>query len=66
MTSRMITITGFAVLILIGIGLQAWAATWAPRLPTVGTVLGVINRRPLGRAILLFVWFWFGWHFLAR
>ena len=66
MTSRMITIIGFAVFILIGIGLQAWAATGRSKLPTVGTVLGAINRKPLGRATLLFVWFWFGWHFLAR
>ena len=66
MTSRAITIVGFAFIILVAIGLQAWASTGPSRLPTVPTLLGAINRRPVGRAALLFVWFWFGWHFLAR
>lgn len=66
MTSRNITIVGFLVIILIGIGLQAWASTGRSRLPTVPTLLGAINRRPVGKAVLLFVWFWCGWHFLAR
>ena len=66
MTSRSITIVGFLVIILIAIGLQAWASTGRSRLPTVPTLLGAINRRPVGRAALLFVWFWCGWHFLAR
>ncbi len=66
MTSRTITIIGFAGFVLIAIALQAWAATGRSRLPTVPTVLGAINRHTLGRVTLLVVWFWFGWHFIAR
>ena len=32
----------------------------------LGPTLVAVLRRPAGRAILLLIWLWLGWHFLSR
>ena len=59
---------GFTIAALIGIGVAvALIGRW-PRstVPTIGQVLGALTRRPAGRAIVLAVWIWLGWHFFGR
>jgi hypothetical protein len=66
MSSREVTILGFVV---IGIGLlvvESIARRRDSRIPTLGEIIGFVMRRPWGRLGVLYVWWWLGWHFLAR
>ena len=64
--TRFITIAGFVAIIAAGIGLAAWARSPRSPVPTIGEVLGHVMRARSGRVFVFVVWFWFGWHFLAR
>ena len=66
MTSRFITIAGFAALLVVLGVLELAARTRRIPLPTIDQAFGAVMRRPIGRMTVFFVWFWFGWHFLAR
>jgi hypothetical protein len=66
MTSRSITIAGFALLLVVFGVLELAARIRRIPLPTLDQAFGAVMRRPVGRMVVLFVWFWFGWHFLAR
>ncbi|HEX6787214.1 MAG TPA: DUF6186 family protein [Acidimicrobiales bacterium] len=66
MTSRSITIAGFATLLVVFGVLELAARTHRVPLPTIDQAFGAVMRRPIGRITVFFVWFWFGWHFLAR
>ena len=66
MTTRFLTIVGFAAFLLLAVAMEAVARTGRTRLPTLDAVFASARRSPLGRAITFAVWFWFGWHFLAR
>lgn len=66
MSTRAFTIVGFVAFFLIAAAMEVVARTGWTRLPTLDAVFAAARRSPLGRAITFVVWFWFGWHFLAR
>jgi hypothetical protein len=43
-----------------------WSRRPGTRVPSAGAVVGQVMRQRSGRVAVFIVWFWFGWHFLAR
>jgi Family of unknown function (DUF6186) len=66
MTTRVITITGFACVIIALFVLELIGRRPATRIPTLGEWLGYIMRARAGRAAILLGWLWLGWHYFAR
>jgi hypothetical protein len=66
MTTRVITIAGFALVIAALIALEVTGRRPASRIPTVGEWLGYLMRPRAGRALILLGWWWLGWHYFAR
>ena len=66
MTSRGVTIAGFMALLGVALAAELLARARRIDLPRFGATVGHVMRRPSGRAAVLGVWFWLGWHFLAR
>jgi hypothetical protein len=64
--TRAITIAGFIAIVTAAIFLQVWSRRPGTRIPSVGAFVGQVMRQRSGRVALFVVWFWFGWHFLAR
>ena len=64
--TRAVTIIGFAVIVLAAMVLEAWSRRPGTRVPSAGAVVGQVMRQRSGRVAVFIVWFWFGWHFLAR
>jgi hypothetical protein len=64
--SRDVTIAGFVVLLSLAGVLELLARHERVRLPTVAQTLRAVRSRRGGPLLLFVVWFWFGWHFLAR
>lgn len=63
--SRAVTLAGYAVLAATAVAYRLAGLVW-PSVPTLGDVVGLITRRPAGRALLLLWWLWVGWHFFVR
>jgi hypothetical protein len=66
MTTRDITIAGFALLTAIMIALEIIGRRPTSRIPTLGEWLGYAMRSRVGRALILLGWWWLGWHYFAR
>jgi uncharacterized protein DUF6186 len=66
MVTRVITITGFAALILALFVLEFLARRKDSRIPTLGEWLGYVMRRKAGRLLILLGWLWLGWHYFSR
>jgi len=66
MTTRVITIIGFACLIIALLVLDLVGRRPASRVPTLGEWLGYLMRARAGRAVILLGWLWIGWHYFAR
>jgi hypothetical protein len=66
MTTRVITIIGFAVIIAVLVLLEVLGRRRTNRIPTTGQWLGFIMRPRAGRALILLGWLWLGWHYFAR
>jgi uncharacterized protein DUF6186 len=66
MTSRSLTIAGFALILAVAAGLDVLARSGRVALPSIEQTLTRVRRSNRGRIVLLCVWFWLGWHFLAR
>ena len=64
--TRAITIGGFVAVIMVAVGLHALARRPAAKVASVGDVLGHVMRQRTGRVLVFVLWFWFGWHFIAR
>jgi hypothetical protein len=64
--TRAVTIGGFLAIILAGVGLELLAHRPESKLASVGGVLGHVMRQRTGRVLVFVLWFWFGWHFIAR
>jgi hypothetical protein len=64
--TRVVTIGGFVAVILAAVGLQLLARRPASRVAPVGDVIGHVMRQRTGRVLVFVLWFWFGWHFIAR
>lgn len=66
MTERTLIITVFAVLLGIALTLTLIAHLRRDTLAPLGTVIALSLRTRTARLIMLPVWVWLGWHFLAR
>jgi hypothetical protein len=66
MTTRIITIIGFACVIGALAALEVVARRGTTRIPTLGQWLGYVMRPRTGRALILLGWLWLGWHYFAR
>jgi Family of unknown function (DUF6186) len=66
MSTRVITIVGFACVIGALAALEVTARRGATRIPTLGQWLGYVMRPRTGRALILLGWLWLGWHYFAR
>lgn len=60
-----VSIAGFVLLGLVGVGMET-AARRGGRLPPVGASLAAAMRTTPGRVAVLVWWIWIGVHFLAR
>ncbi|MBO0828986.1 MAG: hypothetical protein J2P24_14530 [Streptosporangiales bacterium] len=67
MSTRVETIVGFCVLFALG-GFMVLAPLLLPRsVATFGEALRAVPlRRLVPRLLIVLVWAWLGWHFLAR
>jgi Family of unknown function (DUF6186) len=66
MSSRAITVIGFAVVIASLVTLELLARRRASTIPKLGEWLGFVMRPKAGRAFILLGWLWLGWHYFAR
>jgi hypothetical protein len=66
MVTRVITIIGFAALILALFVLELLARRKGSRIPTLGEWLGYVMRPKAGRLLILLGWLWLGWHYFSR
>jgi hypothetical protein len=66
LTTRNITIAGFACLIAAMFVLEYLGRRPSSRIPTLGQCLGYLMRPRIGRALILLGWWWLGWHYFAR
>ena len=65
-TSRSVTIAGFLLLAAAAVLLEAYARRPGARVPSLARLCGYLMRDPWGRLGVFLLWFWLGWHFLAR
>jgi Family of unknown function (DUF6186) len=66
MSTREITIVGFAGIIAILVLLEVLGRRRTNRIPSTGEWLGYLMRPRTGRALILLGWLWLGWHYFAR
>jgi hypothetical protein len=66
MVTRVITIIGFAAVILSLFVLEFLARRNGSRIPTLGQWLGYVMRPKVGRLLILLGWLWLGWHYFSR
>ena len=65
MTTRIITLAGYALLA--GMGVLWWIATSRRRsLVTLPLLLARVTSSRLGRMLFVLAWAWLGWHLFAR
>ncbi len=65
MSSREVTIAAYIAILLIAVALDL-AARAGARVPTFGEAVTLVSRSRVLRFALLALWWWLGWHFLAR
>ena len=66
MTPRVLIAAGFAVWLLLVVTVDLAYRRADRRDATLATVLTAAMRTFPGRLIVLVLWLWIGWHFLAR
>jgi len=66
MSTRTITVVGFAVVIGVFALLEILGRSPRTRIPALGEWLGYVMRSASGRALILLGWLWLGWHYFAR
>ncbi|OLF16051.1 hypothetical protein BU204_19110 [Actinophytocola xanthii] len=57
---------GFVVLALVGLAIELVARRAVPPRPTVGELVDILVATRTGRLVVVALWVWVGWHFLAR
>jgi hypothetical protein len=65
-TSRTLTIAGYLLLTAAAVALDAYGRHPRTRVPSLAHLCGFVMRDKWGRIGLLLLWWWLGWHFLAR
>lgn len=66
MNSHNVTIAGYLLVLLAGLGVQFAATRTRARIPPLGDVLTRTMRSRTGRVGVLVAWAWIGLHFFAR
>lgn len=66
MTSRVVITAGFLAILLAGVFIEVLARRGRAGLVSSHDVLRWLHRRRFGRVGSFVMWFWLGWHFLAR
>ncbi|NEW52744.1 hypothetical protein GV794_20235 [Nocardia cyriacigeorgica] len=66
MSDRAVIITGFAILLGIALALTVVAHLRRDTLAPLSAVVVLALRTRTARLLILPLWFWLGWHFLAR
>lgn len=66
MSTHVITVIGYAVIILLLVILEILAHRRGSRIPKIGEWFGYLMRTRTGRLLVLLGWGWLGWHFFAR
>jgi hypothetical protein len=66
MATRVITIIGFACVIIAIFALEIIGRRRTNRIPTLGEWLGFLMRAWAGRVLIMLGWLWLGWHYFAR
>ena len=66
MTGRAVTIAAYLVILATVATLELASRRGSLRILTFSEAIAVIARFPVGRIALLLLWWWLGWHFLAR
>jgi hypothetical protein len=66
MTSRSLTIAGFLVIGAVWVAFQVLARSRRSGMLTFGQWIDLVMSLRYGRVGVLLVWWWLGWHFLAR
>jgi hypothetical protein len=65
-SARAVLVTGFglifAAMLVVDLATRRWGRVASP----LGTALTAAMRSGAGRLVVLGVWLWLGWHFLAR
>jgi Family of unknown function (DUF6186) len=55
---------GFVVLAVVGLAVELTARL--RKRPTAGELMGILVATRTGRLVVVALWVWVGWHFLAR
>ncbi len=63
--SRAVTLLGYAAVVLAMVAYQLVGVV-RRRTPTFGAVLDQLRSTAAGRAVLVAVWLWLGWHLFVR
>lgn len=63
--SRTLTLAGYLAIATGALVLEL-VARFGSRRPSLGDFVGVCVRFRYGRAVMLAVWLWAGWHFFVR
>jgi hypothetical protein len=66
MSSRDLTIAGYMLLVMFGLGLQIRSYSPNSKIPSLGTVSSRVMRTKTGRIGVMAGWAWLGLHFFAR
>lgn len=66
MSTRAITISGFAAVIAALVVLEILGRRKTNSIPSLSEWLGYVMRPRSGRALVLLGWLWLGWHYFAR
>ena len=65
MSSHAITLWGYLLLVLAGVGVELAARRPGSRVPGLGVVLGRVMSSRTGRLAVMAGWAWLGLHFFA-
>jgi Family of unknown function (DUF6186) len=66
MTSSFVVITGYLVLLVLGIILWLLSKFERVKLHKVGVLMDRILHHRTTRVAIILAWWWFGWHFLVN
>jgi Family of unknown function (DUF6186) len=64
-TSHNVTVAGYALILLAGVGLEVASRRGGSAIPSLRQVLGRVLRSRAGRVAVIAAWAWVGLHFFA-
>jgi hypothetical protein len=63
---RLVALVIWGVLVACAAGLETVGRLGLAGLSPLGPVLATLRSKLVGRAVLIILWAWFGWHVFAR